>query len=91
MMVLAEKVPTHGNWYAGLGVGFAVVAAVVVLVAAILMYAARIADQALDGIERMDEARITTLPIWKLQETNTSVTGLWKGAESARRLLGEMG
>jgi len=55
------------------------------------MYAARIADQALDGIERMDEARVSTLPIWKLQETNTSVTGLWKAAESARRLLGEMG
>jgi CHASE1-domain containing sensor protein len=76
------------GWYVGLGIGFAIVAAVVVLVATILTLASRIGSQARTGIERMDQARATTLPVWEIQKINSSTTAIWKAAESARRLLG---
>lgn len=92
MLLLAQQTLAresfHG-WYRGLIIGFAVVAIVVVLVGAILMYASRIAEQAKDGIGRMDEARATTLPIWELQHMNVAATGIWKAIESARGVLGE--
>jgi len=86
-----EGLPTDSNsgWFIGLGIGFAIVAVVVVLVAVILTYAARIGDQARDGIGRMDEARESTLPIWNLQHMNSSITGIWRSAESARHILEE--
>jgi len=76
------------GWYVGLGIGFAIVAAVVVLVATILTLASRIGSQARTGIERMDQARATTVPVWEIQKINSSTTAIWKAAESARRLLG---
>jgi len=78
----------YTGWYVGLGIGFAIVAVVVVLVAMILTFASRIGSQARTGIERMDVARETTLPIWEIQKINSSATAIWRGAESARRLLG---
>jgi hypothetical protein len=95
MLLLAQRSAqvvereSFGGWYAGLVIGFAIVAVVVVLVATILTYAARIADQARDGIVRMDEARETTLPVWRLQDINRSATGMWRSAEAVRKLLGE--
>lgn len=77
----------HSGWYIGLGIGFLIVAVVVVLVATILTYAARIRDQARTAIGAMDEARETTLPIWDLQQLNGSVTGIWRSAESVRHAL----
>lgn len=84
-----EGLPTndHTGWFIGLGIGFAVVAIVVVLVSIILTYAARIGDQARDGIGRMDQARETTVPIWNLQHMNSSITGIWRSAESVRHIL----
>ncbi|MGI8622769.1 MAG: hypothetical protein ACR2NB_04605 [Solirubrobacteraceae bacterium] len=86
-----QGLPTesHTGWFVGLGIGFGIVAVVVVLVAAILTYAARIGDQARDGIERMDDARASTLPIWNLQQLNSSATGIWRSAESVRHILGD--
>ncbi len=78
----------HAGWYIGLGIGFVIVAAVVVLVAFILTLASRIGSQAREGIERMDQARAATLPIWEIQKINSSTTAIWRAAESARRLLG---
>ena len=92
MSVLAQQIvqqESFTGWYRGLIIGFVLVAVVVVLVGTILMYASRIADQAKDGIGRMDEARATTLPIWELQDLNESATGIWRAAESARELLKE--
>ncbi len=92
MRVLAQQVvqrESFSGWYTGLIIGFVIVAVVVVLVGAILMYASRIADQAKDGIGRMDEARATTLPVWELQDLNESATGIWRAAESAREILKE--
>jgi len=77
------------GWYRGLVIGFAIVVVVVILVGTILMYASRIAEQARDGIGRMDEARATTLPVWEIQDLNVSATGIWKAAESARGVLAE--
>jgi len=93
MMQLAQQTDVgrsaeHVGWYVGLGIGFAIVAAVVVLVATILTLASRIGSQARTGIERMDQARATTLPVWEIQKINSSTTAIWKAAESARRLLG---
>lgn len=75
------------GWWIGLGIGFAIVGVVVVLVALILTYAARIADQARDGIERMDLVRSSTLPVWGLQDINVSASGIWRAAEAARKIL----
>lgn len=88
-MVLQSSVlfASQTGWLAGLGIGFTIVAVVVVLVALILMYAARINDQAQDGINRMDQARGSTLPVWEIQHVNTSVTRIWKAAEAARGVL----
>ncbi len=70
-----------------MSIGFAVVAIVVVLVAMILTYAARIVEQAKEGISLMDEARENTNPVWRIQEINASSTTIWRTAEKARGLL----
>ena len=75
------------GWWIGIGIGFAVVVVVVILVAMILTYAARIRDQAEDGIGRMDMVRANTDPVWQIQEINVSSTGIWRSAEKARGLL----
>ncbi len=80
---------SYTGWWTGLIIGFVVVWVVVILVGTILMYASRIADQAKEGIARMDEARATTLPIWELQDLNVSATGIWKAVESTRPVLEE--
>ncbi len=94
-MLLAEEPvgPGRGEdytgWYIGIGVGFLVVIVVVIIVAIILLQAARIGRQALEGIDLMDEARETTLSVWDIQKINTSSTKIWRSAESARRVLTE--
>ncbi|MGI9098636.1 MAG: hypothetical protein ACR2H2_09145 [Solirubrobacteraceae bacterium] len=75
------------GWWIGISIGFAVVVVVVILVAMILTYAARIRDQAQDGIGRMDMARSNTNPVWRIQEINVSSTGIWRSAQKARKLL----
>ncbi len=92
MALLAQKISEgdpHTGWYVGIGVGFLVVVVVVILVAMILMQASRIGGQALEGIERMDEARESTLAVWEVQKINVSATSIWKSAESARKTLTE--
>ena len=93
MMFLAQqsdvgKSAEQVGGYVGLGIGFLIVVVVVILVATILTLAARIGSQARQGIEAMDEARAATLPVWEIQKVNTSITAIWRAAESARRLLG---
>ncbi len=83
-MVLAEGLT---GWWVGITLGFTIVAVVVVLVAMILTYAARISDQAQEGIKLMDDARANTDPVWRIQEINASSTNIWRSAEKARELL----
>ena len=87
MLIAATNAETYAGWYIGLTIGFIIVVVVVILVGMILMQASRIGHQALDGIELMDEARETSLPIWDLQVINVSVTSIWRAAENARKLL----
>jgi hypothetical protein len=83
-VVLAASFP---GWWTGIGIGFAVVVVVVILVSMILTYAARILDQAVEGIGRMDMARSNTLSVWRIQDINVSASGIWRSAERARKLL----
>ncbi len=86
-MLIAQISEDYTGWYVGLAIGFLIVVVVVILVAMILMQASRIGNQALEGIDRMDEARISTLAVWDLQKINTSATAIWRGAEAAREAL----
>ena len=79
---------TTTGFYVGIGIGSAVVVVVVIFVAMILMYAHRIGDQAAVGIGAMDIVRANTQTVWKIQDINRSVTGIWRGAEAARKILG---
>ena len=87
-MLDASVVASTTGWYIGLGIGFAVVVVVVIFVALILMFAHRIADQAAIGMEPMNQARENTQAVWKIQDINRSTTGIWKAAETARKVLG---
>jgi hypothetical protein len=80
--------PGHNTWwYVGLAIGFAIVVVVVIIAASILALAARIGAQAREGIDAMDEARVSTLPVWEIQKTNVLLTGIWRAAEAARKSL----
>ncbi len=93
MIQLAQQAPQIGHpedytgWYMGLAIGFLVVVVVVIIVAFILMQAGRIGRQAREGIELMDEARESTLAVWKLQTLNSAASSIWKSATSARKIL----
>jgi hypothetical protein len=71
-------------WYIGIGIGFAVVVVVVIVAATILALAARIGNQARQGIVAMTDARNVTLPVWEVQRTNVLLTAIWRTAEAAR-------
>ena len=83
-----ETLASVTGWYIGLGIGFAVVVVVVIFVSLILMYAHRIADQAAVGIPAMDTVRENTQAVWKIQDINRSTSGIWRSAETARKVLG---
>jgi hypothetical protein len=78
---------SFAGWWWSIGIGFTVVVVVVILVSFILTYAARILDQANEGIWRMDMARANTVSVWRVQDINLSTTGIWREAERARRIL----
>ena len=75
------------GWWVGVGIGFAVVVVVVILVSFILTYAARIRDQAEEGIWRMDMARANTNSVWRIQDINLAAGAIWRQAERARKIL----
>lgn len=79
--------PSFTGWWISVSIGFTVIVVIVICVAMILTYAARIRDQAEDGIAAMDIARTNTNPVWVLQDINVTATGIWRTAERARRLL----
>jgi hypothetical protein len=79
--------PSFTGWWISVSIGFTVIVVIVICVAMILTYAARIRDQAAEGIAAMDMARSNTNPVWGLQDINVSATSIWRSAERARRLL----
>lgn len=87
-LAAVPHVPGHNFWwYFGLTVGFAVVLVVVIIAASILALAAKIGAQARTAIDAMDKARENTLAVWEVQQTNVSLTGIWRAAEAAREAL----
>lgn len=84
MLVLAST----SGWYLWVGIGGLVVLVVVLLVLTIYVYVSRIAAQAADGSRAMLEATSNTMSVWKLRDINRSTTGIWRAAESARKVLG---
>ena len=81
------KDPTYAAWWTSIAIGFTVVVVIVILVAMILTYAARIRDQAQTGIGAMDIARSNTNAVWQIQGINVAATEIWRSAEKARHLL----
>jgi hypothetical protein len=79
--------PSFTGWWISIAIGFGIVVYIVICVAMILTYAARILDQANIGIGAMDQARSNTDPVWGLQDINVSATNIWRNAERARHLL----
>lgn len=76
-----------GGLTLGLVIGLVIVVVVVVLVMTIITLAHKIAGQATAGTHGMEEATLNTMAIWGLRDINRSATGIWRAAESARKVL----
>lgn len=82
--------PTIGSvagWWLGIGIGLAIVTLVVILVMTIITLAHKIAGQATTGSRGMLDAYANTMAVWKLRDVNRSASGIWRAAESARKVL----
>lgn len=77
---------TGGLWI-GIVIGLVIVVVVVVLVMTIITLAHKIAGQATAGRQGMVEATGNTMAVWGLRDINRSSTGIWRAAESARKVL----
>ncbi len=76
-----------GGWWLGIGIGLAIVVVVVILVMTIITLAHKIAGQATAGSRGMLDAYANTNAVWGLRDVNRSATGIWRAAESARKVL----
>lgn len=88
--LLAEHAPGEPHlfgWWLGLGLGFALVWVVVIVVSAILSRASRIARQAQTILTGLDQGRITTLPLWDIDAVNTSAKAILERVTEAREML----
>lgn len=80
--------PELGGWWAGLIIGFVIVAAVVVVVGAILMLASQIGQHAGTAVAALEVTRDATQPLHELRRTNELLQGILSGAATARKALG---
>lgn len=80
--------PGLGGWWAGLIIGFVIVAAIVVVVGAILMLASQIRDEAVQAVGLLEVTRDATQPLHELRRTNELLQGILSGAATARKALG---
>lgn len=76
-----------GGWWLGIGIGLTIVVVVVVLVMTIITLAAKIANQATAGSRGMLDAYANTNAVWRLRDINRSTSGIWRAAETARKVL----
>ena len=83
--MVAEAVLT--GWWVGFLIAAVAITVVVVLVAAILTLARRIALQALAITDALNEARENTLPLWDVSKVNTHLRTIVDGAQQARGVL----
>lgn len=84
-MLLAGSV--NSDWYLGLTLGFVIVTVVVLVVAVILSYAGRIAEQAWAANEGLDDIRGRTEPLAGVRNTNATGLALLAAAKSAREAV----
>jgi hypothetical protein len=84
-MLVAGSVDS--NWYLGLTLGFVIVTVVVILVAVILSYAARISDQTQLANEGLEEVRAGTAPLWEVQNTNKAGIAILGATRTARQAV----
>jgi hypothetical protein len=84
-MLLAGS--ANSDWYLGLTLGFVVVTVVVILVAIILSYAARIGDQTLRANEGLEEVRDGTAPLWEVRNTNAAGLAILGATRTAREAV----
>ena len=75
------------GWWLGISIGIAIVVVVVILVMSIITLAHKIAGQATTGSRAMLDAYANTMAVWRLRDVNRSTTGIWRAAESARKVL----
>lgn len=76
------------GWYVGYVIASVVIVIVVVLVSIILSLARRIAVQADQITNGLDEARVYTLPLWEVDKVNRGVRSIIESATEARTMLG---
>jgi hypothetical protein len=78
---------TVKGWWIGIIIGVTIVAVVVFCVMTIITQAHKIAGQASLGSRGMLDAYANTMAVWKLRDINRSTTGIWRSAETARKVL----
>jgi len=87
-LLLADPaLATVKGWYIGILIGVTIVAVVVFCVMTIITQAHKIAGQASLGSRGMLDAYANTMAVWKLRDVNRSATGIWRSAETARKVL----
>lgn len=79
--------PLHSGFYIGIALGLVTVAAVVVLVARILIYASRIGKQAQTAAEALAVVRTSTNVLPAGKQVNEHALGILEGARTAREAL----
>jgi hypothetical protein len=93
MMLLAEQAPGPAEahlfgWYLGFAIAVVVIAVVVALVAPILVLAARIARQAPQINQALQQSYRNTLPLADLRQTIDHAEVIIGGLERGRARLG---
>ena len=75
------------GWWLGIGIGLAIVVVVVILVMTIITLAHKIAGQATTGSRAMLDAYSNTMAVWRLRDINRNTSGIWRSAQTARKVL----
>jgi len=93
MMLLAQQAPAVGEahlfgWYLGFAIAVVVISVVVALVAPVLVLAARIARQAPQINQGLQQAYRNTLPLADLRQTIDHAEVIIGGLERGRARLG---
>jgi hypothetical protein len=83
----AADQPSLGGWYVGIAIGVVVVIVVVVIVGLILHVATNIRRQAGMAAAALDQAQVTTQPLWDVATTNHTARCILEGAIRAREAI----
>ncbi len=87
-LLLADPVlASTKGWWTGIIIGVIIVTLIVILAMTIITLASKIGRQAADGSVGMLAAYSNTMAVWELRDVNRSATGIWRAAETARKVL----